>query len=94
MNKPKRFEIFETLSLETFKIDFAATNLNPWLQLFSKSTPSENILILKRNSKELNSITHETLMLNFFAADDSLYLILNEPKMTKMTKKSIKHIPD
>lgn len=39
-------------SLETLKINFAATNLNPWLQLFSKSTPSENILILKRNSKE------------------------------------------
>ena len=41
-----------SLSLETFKINFAATNLNPWLQLFSKSTPSENILILKKNSKE------------------------------------------
>ena len=46
------FERWIFLSLETFKLDFAATNLNPWLQLFSKSTPSENILILKRNSKE------------------------------------------
>ena len=46
-----------SLSLETLKINFAATNLNPWLQLFSKSTPSENILILKKrtlkNSKML-----------------------------------------